>query len=64
MHTLKNENGMTVKIIELGATVVSILVPDKNDKLEDVIIGFDKPDDFKNNSVFFGTIAGRYFRPT
>ena len=60
MHTIENKNGMTVDIIELGATVVTINVPDRNGNLDDVIIGFENPEDFKNNSVYFGTIAGRY----
>jgi aldose 1-epimerase len=59
MHTLKNKNGMSVDIIERGAAVVSIKVKDKKEKFDDVIIGFDNPDDFKNNTVYFGVIAGR-----
>jgi len=51
---------MTAKVIELGATVVSIDVADKDGKFDDVIVGFDNPHDFKNNTVYFGTIAGRY----
>jgi len=60
MHTLKNSNGMTVEIIELGATVISVSVPDRDGKQADVIVGFDNPDDYKDNTVYFGTIAGRY----
>lgn len=60
MYTIKNKAGMTVDIIELGATVVSINVADRTGRFDDVIIGFAKPENFKDNSVYFGTIAGRY----
>ena len=40
-YTLKNSNGMVVQVIELGATMTSILVPDKHGEFDDVTAGFD-----------------------
>ena len=58
--TLKNKAGMKMTISEFGATVISILVPDKNGKIEDVVLGYDKLDDYVNGTSYFGAIVGRY----
>jgi aldose 1-epimerase len=60
MFKIQNNNGMSVELINTGATVFSINVPDKNGRIENVALGFDNPEDYKNNSVYFGTTAGRY----
>ena len=39
-YTLKNENGMVVKIINFGAAVTSILIPDKKGNVDDVVLGY------------------------
>ena len=41
LYTLKNANGMEVCITNYGARIVSMMVPDKNDSLVDVVLGFD-----------------------
>lgn len=58
--TLKNKNGMEVSIINFGATVTSIVVPDKNGKMEDVVLGYDSLDGFVNDKSYLGVIVGRY----
>ena len=40
-YTLKNSSGMTVQVIEFGAAITSILVPDKHGNFDDVTAGFD-----------------------
>jgi hypothetical protein len=39
--TLSNKNGMRVEIINYGATITSLNVPDKTGSLDDVVLGFD-----------------------
>ena len=39
---MKNKNLVTVQVIEFGGIITSILVPDKNGKVDDVVTGFDK----------------------
>mgnify|MGYP000772189580 FL=1 len=41
LYTLKNSNGMEVCVTNFGGRIVSIMVPDKNDSLRDVVLGFD-----------------------
>ncbi len=41
MYTLTNKNGMEADIINFGATLVSLKVPDRNGKFADVVLGFD-----------------------
>ena len=60
LFTLHNAKGMEVKIINYGAIVTSIKVPDKNGQIGDVALGFDKLSDYESRNPFFGAIAGRY----
>ncbi|CAK7337086.1 unnamed protein product [Dovyalis caffra] len=49
----------SIKLTNYGATVVSVILPDKNGKLDDVVLGFDSVDDYKNDTTYFGAIVGR-----
>lgn len=62
LYTLKNANGMEVCITNFGGRIVSIMVPDKNGELKDVVLGFDNVVDYfpTNNSSDFGAAIGRY----
>jgi aldose 1-epimerase len=60
LFTLKNKNGITVKITNWGATVVSVLMPDKNNVFEDVVLGFDSLKNYETNPAYFGCVVGRY----
>lgn len=60
LYTLENKNGMKVEITNYGARVVSIVVPDRDGKMADVVLGFDKLDGYLGTNPFFGAIVGRY----
>jgi aldose 1-epimerase len=60
LYTLTNSNGIVVKITNYGAIITSILVPDKNGKTGDIVLGYDSLDRYVANSPYFGAIAGRY----
>ncbi|GIM27707.1 aldose 1-epimerase [Clostridium polyendosporum] len=60
IFTLSNDNGMVVKISNYGGIVVSLIVPDKNGKLDDVVLGYDRLDGYLKNGSFFGAIIGRH----
>lgn len=60
LYTLKNANDAVVKIINYGATIVSVVVPDKNGNMGDVVLGFDNLKDYEEKSPYFGCVVGRY----
>lgn len=60
LFTLKNDSGMIVKITNYGGIIVSIMVPDKNGKLGDVVLGYDQLDGYVKNNPYFGSLVGRY----
>jgi len=61
LFTLKNKDGATVTITNYGGRVVSLLVPDKDNKLVDVVLGYDSIGAYrKKGEPFFGALIGRY----
>jgi aldose 1-epimerase len=60
LYTLTNDNGMVVKIMNYGGTVTSLIVPDRNGKMGDVVLGYDNLDGYLKNNPYFGSIIGRY----
>jgi len=60
IYTLRNENGMEVRIMTYGGIIQSIKVPDKNGQFGDVALGYDTLDGYLTNSPYFGALIGRY----
>jgi len=60
LYTLKNAKGMEAKIIDYGATVVSLTAPDKNGIFADVVLGYDDVERYVRGGTYFGAIVGRY----
>lgn len=60
LYTLKNASGMEVCITNFGGRLVSVMVPDKNGQMTDVILGFDNISDYQNIPSDFGASIGRY----
>ena len=60
LYTLKNHNGMEVCVTNFGGRIVSIMVPDKNGTMTDVVLGFDSIADYQNIPSDFGASIGRY----
>jgi aldose 1-epimerase len=58
-YTLCNGNGMTARIINYGATVTEILVPDRQGKTADVVLGFDDLASYEKHRSYFGCMVGR-----
>jgi aldose 1-epimerase len=59
-YTLTNANGMQVKILNYGGIIQSLIVPDKDGKMGDVVLGFDSLDQYIRESPYFGAIIGRF----
>lgn len=63
LYTLSNKNGMEVCITNFGGRIVSLVVPDKNGKQTDVVLGYDniaQYADSVNSPSDFGAAIGRY----
>ena len=60
LYTLTNRSGMVVKITNYGGIVTSILVPDRNGKMGDVVLGYDNVAGYIKGSPYFGALIGRY----
>lgn len=60
LYTLKNASGMEVCVTNFGGRIVSIMVPDKNGEMKDVVLGFDSIADYINVPSDFGASIGRY----
>lgn len=58
--TLTNRNGVVVRATTLGASIVSLLAPDRLGRLTDVVLGYDSLDGYLNDPGYFGAIIGRY----
>src|SRR5437867_1407612 len=59
LFTLSNSKGMVAKITTYGAIITEIRVPDRNGKSGNVVLGFDKLDQYLKGHPFFGAVAGR-----
>jgi aldose 1-epimerase len=60
VFTLTNAHGVEVRAIGLGAIIVSLKVPDRAGKLDDVVLGFDGIDGYLGDHPYFGAVVGRY----
>jgi aldose 1-epimerase len=60
LYTLTNKNGMSVSVMDYGATIVGILVPDRTGKFDDVVLGFDRFSPYLVQKDYFGGTIGRY----
>ncbi len=59
LYSLVNAKAMEVEITEFGAIVVSIKVPDKAGNIEDVTLGYDKLEGYREDPYYFGATIGR-----
>ena len=59
-YTLTNAKGASVTLSEIGAGIVSIIVPDKDGKLADVVLGYEKPESYFGDGPFLGKCPGRF----
>lgn len=60
LYVMKNASGMEVTFTNIGARIVSVMVPDKEGKMTDVVLGFDSIGQYQNIPSDFGSAIGRY----
>lgn len=58
IYTIQN-GSLKAEISDLGATLVKLFVPDRNGKTADVVLGFDRPEQYCESGAFLGATVGR-----
>jgi len=60
LYTLTNAHGLRVRITNYGGIVVSLEVPDRRGRQADVVLGYDRLEDYLRENPYFGALIGRY----
>jgi aldose 1-epimerase len=60
LYTLRNARGMEIRVTNYGGIIVSLVVPDRNGRPGDIVLGFDSLQDYVRSSPYFGALIGRY----
>lgn len=60
LFILRNKNNMEVCVTNFGGRIVSVMVPDKDGQMRDVVLGFDSIQDYISKPTDFGATIGRY----
>ena len=61
LFLLKNKNGLEMCVTNFGGIVASLMVPDKNDKLADIVLGHSTIEEYLNSpEKYLGAAIGRY----
>lgn len=60
IYTLTNARGIEARIMTYGATLVSLRLPDRQGRFDDVNLGFDDLAGYLGTNPYFGVIVGRY----
>lgn len=58
LYTLENKNGMAVAVTNYGVNIVNVIVPDKNGKKDDLVLGYETIDGYFDNGSYFGSTIG------
>ena len=58
-YTITNEIGASVTLLDYGATVQALLIPDKDDVLTDVVLGYDTVAEYEAGTAYLGATIGR-----
>src|SRR5882762_2809546 len=59
LYTLKNKNGLMLKVTNYGCIVTELHTPDRTGKMADIVLGYDKLDDYLKATPYFGSVIGR-----
>lgn len=59
VYTLSNEKNVTVKVTNYGGVILSILMPDKDGNVDDIVLGYENFDDYKTTTSYLGALVGR-----
>ena len=60
LYTMTNAHGLEMTCTNYGGTIVSLRVPDKHGRVDDIVLGFDRLQGYLEKEPYFGAIIGRY----
>jgi len=60
LFTLRNANGVEVRLIDYGGIVLSIMAPDRDGTFADITLGYDDLEGYLTETPYFGALVGRY----
>lgn len=61
LYTLTNSHGMSISVMSYGAILVKVIVPDRDGKMDDVVLGYDDISGYlSKGDPYFGATVGRY----
>jgi len=60
LFTLTNKHNTTLTATNFGATVLSLIIKDKEGNGRDIVLGYDEPAAYENDECYFGSVVGRY----
>jgi aldose 1-epimerase len=59
-YTLTNIHGLVMKVINYGCTITTLMVPDRNGLIEDIVLGYDHLEGYLQSDAYLGCVVGRY----
>ncbi|HBK88585.1 MAG: aldose epimerase family protein [Cyclobacteriaceae bacterium] len=60
VYTLQNSKGMRMTVTNFGGKIMSLFVPDRHGKFEDVVLGYDSANQYPAGNPYFGAMIGRF----
>src|SRR5512145_494234 len=60
LYTLANDHGLEVSIITYGGAITSLKVPDRNATFGDIVLGYERLEDYVGNPRYLGALIGRH----
>lgn len=60
MYTLRNASGMVLRFLSLGGCITEIATPDRQGRLDNIVLGHNSLAGYNSNVGYFGAIVGRY----
>jgi aldose 1-epimerase len=59
LFTLTNKHGLELKVLSYGGIITELRVPDRHGKLDDIVLGFDDLESYREKTPYFGAVVGR-----
>ncbi len=60
LFTIRNSRGMTARVSEFGAVLVSLEMPDRNGQVADLTLGYDSLEGWSTDNAYLGATVGRF----